>query len=266
MTERIDKIQDEYFKPLEQLDVWTNRIFYFFTALAIVGLFAEPAIAQIFDKEAAEKFLPIIKKMIDFILTLAVLAYFVAGIVTRIFLQPRSENARRRNFVEVAYGVKFDTFGTEGYYNSRATDPTRKKAEQLLENCLFTRRIIKRMIPAERGKTIICFVIFLTALAYNSSQIGIASLIAQAVFGEQLLSRWLRMEFLAKETERVYLAMYRLCRTEKIDKEFEAELEIQTGCYEAAKSNAGILLSSKIFNKINAPVSAEWEAIKAEFV
>jgi hypothetical protein len=80
------------------------------------------------------------------------------------------------------------------------------------------------------------------------------------IFSEQILSRWLRVEWLRRQCERTYDDLFRLFQS-------KGKLEVSAlellGRYEIAKATAAIPLSSRIFEQCCSRMNAEWAKIRA---
>lgn len=194
----------------------------------------------------------------------AVLAISLFGIGTllKIYLIPRAEDARRQDFISNAFGVPLSHKLSIGYYNNNLTDPIRRAAAQLLENSFFSKSISIYMARNERLMVAGYMLVWLLALLYRSTDIGLVAIASQVVFSEQILSRWLRLESLRMRYERTYDEAYRLLQSKAAPNVFRARVFEIFGFYETAKVSSGIILSAALFEKLNPELSKEWEEIK----
>lgn len=95
------------------------------------------------------------------------------------------------------------------------------------------------------------------------ADLGVVLAASQALFSEQVLAKWIRLEWIRSKFENTYDATYRLFQSRPKSDEFNAmALELFT-TYETAKANAAITLSSRHFERMNPKLSAGWEEIKA---
>lgn len=84
------------------------------------------------------------------------------------------------------------------------------------------------------------------------------------MFSEQVVSKWLRLEWLRMRFEKTYDDVYRLFQSRPVARKFSAMTLESLGMYETAKANAAVTLLSRLFRQLNAELSVEWERIKAE--
>ena len=99
---------------------------------------------------------------------------------------------------------------------------------------------------------------------FHAVALGIVVAASQAVFSEQVVSRWLRLEWLRMRFEKTYDDVYRLFHSRPAVPKFNAMTLESLGMYETAKANGAITLSSRLFHQLNAELSIEWERIKVE--
>jgi hypothetical protein len=198
---------------------------------------------------------------IAFVLT--VLFVFVSGIAIRLYWRPNAEDKRRAELITSASHVALTVERTEGYYNNDETDPTRRLGAMLLENSHFSKSVALKMLSRERFKIVAYLALFLVAVLYRRTDLAFAATAAQAIFSEQLLSRWLRLEWLHVRFDNVYRQLYGLFQSRSVKTVLYARVLELFALYETSKSNAGIALSSKIFFERNEALSTEWEKIKA---
>jgi hypothetical protein len=64
----------------------------------------------------------------------------------------------------------------------------------LMENRFFTRAVALEMLKKERATVAVYAALFLFAVFIRSTDLAVIPIAAQALFSEQLISRWLRLE------------------------------------------------------------------------
>lgn len=249
---RSDPIRTRYYDAVDLADKFSDWLFYVGAALSIVALLVE--------KQAH----PILYDWILIFFAVAVLALFAIGLVSRLYLTPRAEDKRRQDFFGSACGVSLTYEKTDGYYNNDFTEPIKRMAAQVLENSHFSKAIVLRMARFERAKVVAYALIWLVCLLNRQTDLGIVVAASQAVFSEQVVSRWLRLEWLRIRFEKTYDDVYRLFQSRPAAPKFNAMTLESLGMYETAKANGAITLSSRVFHQLNAELSIEWERIKAE--
>ncbi len=247
---KVDPIREKYFGPLETAEKWSDRLFYLTAILSVAALLVE---------EGAH---PALNAGIQVAFVVAVIASFVLGQAIRLHLAPRAHDRRIQDFLASAYQVPLNHEQTIAYYNNDQADPLKRIGAQVLENSLFSKEIAREMVKISRMQTAIYAIVWIVALLNRNSSLAFAAAAAQALFSEQILSRWIRLEWLQTRFENTYNGLYRLFQTKpKADKFSAMALESFT-TYETAKATGGVTLSATVFERLNPRLSQEWEQIK----
>lgn len=160
-------------------------------------------------------------------------------------------------------GTSLTHIRTSGYYNNNETDPIRRTGAAVLENTLFTATVVRKMLKWVRTLTLGYIVAWLYFLSDRTTDLGWIAVAAQVLFSEQLVSRWLRMEWLRSKTENIHEGLLSVFRSGTTPAAMVPHVWEAFSEYESAKTNAGILISERIFRKINPVLSVEWNQIKA---
>lgn len=247
---RSDPVGDKYYSTVKVADKAADWLFYLAAALSIAVLFLE--------KDAS----PALYRITMTSFVVSVLALFVIGLTTRLHWTPRAEDKRRLDFFTSALNVSLTHQTSLNYYNNNVRDPSKRMAAQLLENAHFTHSIALSMAPKERLRAIGYGTAWFLCLMLPNADLGLIAAATQAVFGEQILSRWLRLEWLRSRSERIFDEVRQMFAGNTSDSSFNALTLNSLTNYETAKAIAGITLSSDVFNRENPRLSAEWENIK----
>lgn len=247
---RSDPIGDSYFAAVSRADDISDFLF-------IGGALMSFALLLV-DKDAT----PTIYRVLMAGFALTVFALFVLGVMLRLHLSPRAENKRRLDFFTSALGINLTHEISVNYYNNEQKEPMRRMAAQLLENVHFTKAIASKMALLERWKVGAYALGWALCWLSPNADLGLIVAASQAVFSEQILSRYLRLEWLRIETERIYDDVHQSFVAGSTSEKFRAATINSLVRYETAKSIAAISLSSRIFHRYNAQLSTEWEAIK----
>lgn len=181
---RSDPIRARYYDAVELADKASDWLFYVGAALSIGTMLVK--------REAH----PTAYDWLLIFFAIAVVALFAIGLASRLYLTPRAEDKRRQDFFSSACGVSLTHDKTDGYYNNDFTEPIKRMAAQVLENSHFSKAIALRMAKVERAKVIAYALIWLVCLLNRQTDLGIVVAASQAVFSEQVISRWLRLEWL----------------------------------------------------------------------
>lgn len=248
-----DPIRKKYYRPLEMAESFSDWLFYFVAIISVL----------IFVIERARY--PVIYDLMQGAFIISVLALFFIGLGIRLYWTPRAEDKRRQDFFSNSFGVALTHDLTSGYYNNEQTDPFKRFSASLLENSFFSKNIALKMACGVRVQIGIYLLFWLTALLCRTTDIAIAAAIAQAVFSEQIISKWIRLEWLRMRFESVYDGLYLLVQstTDFNKEEYRASVLEAFGKYETSKARGSITLSAKVFDRLNSKLSSEWEVIKS---
>ena len=135
-------------------------------------------------------------------------------------------------------------------------------AAQVFENSHFSKAIARHMAIRERIKVGVYVLVWIVCVINRKTEIGLILAASQAVFSEQIVSKFIRLEWLRMRFERTYETMYHLFQSSPSKAPFTAIALDTMTMHEATKSNAAITLNSKLFDKMNSDLSVQWEQIK----
>ena len=250
--EKVDPIRDRYFRPVELAGRAADVLFWVGAALSLAaGLTprgAHPALVAAVET--------------GFVVT--VVAFFVVGNWLRLSLAPRAETKRRGDFLSNAFGVALTHETTENYYTSQESESFRRIAAQVLENSIYSKNTAARMARSERYRVGGYALAWLLMLLLRNIDLGIVSVAAQVLFSEQVLARWLRIEWLKACFERSFQSAYRALQVRPsagLRNATAVELFVE---YECAKSSSGITLSEAAFQKTQAASDNEWAKVRTQ--
>lgn len=247
---RSDPIRQNYYAAVQTAEKVSDGLF-------LAGALLSFGTLLIDQKKCAD-----IYDIVLLLFSLSVVALFTLGIVLRLYLTPRAEDKRRQDFFSSACNVSLIHQQTDGYYNNDFKDPIKRMAAQVLENSLFTKEITLRMARYERVKTAVYLLVWLALLYYRRTDLGWIVAASQAIFSEQIISKWLRLEWLRIRSEKTFEDIFKLFQTRPAVAQFNAHTLDAVSMYESSKATAAITLSSKIFDKLNPSLSVEWDKIK----
>jgi len=248
---RSDPIRTNYYDAVQMAEKVSDWLFYLNALLSFCTLLVD------------QKAYPDAYDVVLLLFGISVVAMFALGMILRLYLTPRAEDKRRQDFFSSACNVSLIHQQTEGYYNNDIKDPIKRMAAQVLENSLFSKEIALRMARRERVKVAIYALIWLVLLHNRRTDLGWIVAASQAIFSEQILSRWFRLEWLRIRFEKTFDDVFRLFQTRPSIAQFNAHALDAVSMYETAKANAAITLSSEIFDGLNPTLSEEWDTVKA---
>jgi hypothetical protein len=175
-------------------------------------------------------------------------------------LSTRAQEKRIADFLSNAFQFPLLAQPSRGYFDNSELDAFRRIAASLLENLLFTKSILQVMFTRELFVVVAYAVAWLLSMLNRSADLALITALAQVVFSEQLLSRFIRIVWLRAKTEGIYEDAYAIIQSSRTASaaQFRARTIDCLLRYEAAKALAAVSLSTKVFNKLNPTLSAEW--------
>lgn len=245
-----DPIRSNYYDFVQRAERISDGLFYINVALSIATLLIE-------QKRYPEAY--------DFVLLffcLSVTAMFTLSLVLKVYLTPRAEDKRRQDFFGSACAVNLTHQQTDGYYNNDFKEPIKRMAAQVLENSLFSKTIALKMARRERIKVVGYALIWSVLVHYRKTELGWIVVASQVLFSEQILFKWIRLEWLRIRCDRTFDDVYKLFLNQPSGAQFKAHALDAVTMYETSKASAGVTLSSKLFDRLNGELSAEWDKIK----
>ncbi|KAA2235977.1 hypothetical protein [Salinarimonas soli] len=251
---RKDPIGPEYYNPLRNAENLSDAMFYLAAALSV-------AVLQI-DKVVSPK----IYQAAQATFALLVVGFFLSGITVRTYFAARAHAMRVADFMSNAFSVPLVPSPSKGYYNTPVGDPFLRIGASVLENTLFTKAIVSRMLYFERSRIVLYLSIWLWAVLYRATDLDLMAIAAQVLFSEQLVSRWVRMEWLRSTVERLHIELYSLIQVtqDAASPTFQARVVAALVSYEMSKAQAGLSLSTRMFKRMNPDLSLEWQSMASQ--
>jgi hypothetical protein len=246
-SDKNDPVGAEFYRPLLIADRVGDWLFYISCVLSIAALFV------------TDKVHPLASELIQIAFALSVVALFAITMAIRLYFFPRAQVRRYEDFLSHAFGKPLSHKLTVAYYNNSATTPIGRVAAQLLESAFFTKEVLRNMLPRERTKFALYIVVWLIAILYRRTDLALLGLVAQIIFSEHIVSRWIRLEWFRWKCERIYDELFTLLRT-------SAKLDSATwdmlGQYEIAKATSALSLSTSVFEHNRDRLNAEWDEVR----
>ena len=244
-----DPIRQEYYRPVERAEAASTCLFILGAVLSVLVLFVDKGTPAYSVSMA--------------VFSVDAIALFALGLAIRLYWSPRATNARTKDFLGHAWQLPLSHKATEGYYNNEHHDPIQRMAAQILENSLFSKRIALKMAILERARVIGYFVLWFLCFFNRATELDVIVAGTQVLFSEQVISKYLRLEWLRSQCESVYDSSYTLLQHPPKKSAFMVMALANFSQYENAKACAAITLSEKVFHQLNPSLSEEWAAIKA---
>ncbi|QGT83980.1 hypothetical protein [Pseudomonas coronafaciens] len=245
-----DPVNAKYYIPLERANLLSDLAFFAGAVLSIASLYLV---------KGGE---PLLYNVVNISFALTVLMVFVGGLLIRFYYFPRAEGARIQDFLGHAYSIDMTPTPTDAYYNNETKLPMKKMGAQLLENSLFTKEIASRMLRGTRVRYGLYVIIWLVLILVRDVEFGFLLVASQLVFNEQVLAKWIKLEWLRYRAERTYEQIYRVFVNKLNGDKFNCSVMEYLTYYETSKVNASVQLSSRVFRKLNPALSVEWETMR----
>lgn len=250
-----DPVGAEFYVPLRKAEQVLDALFVIGAVLSIAVLLV--------DRGA----FPVGYDVVQALFALDVVVLFFLGLAVRLHWSTRAHDKRVADLLSHSFDVALIASPSEGFYSSTASDPFRRLSLSLLENSFFTGRILQRMLKSARAKIALYVLAWGFAVFYRATDIALITVVAQVLFSEQILSRWIRMEWLRFRVERVYDDVYLFMSSagRQAAKDLRAKTIQCLVKYETSKAQAGVSLSSRAFRALNSSLTEEWNALAERF-
>jgi hypothetical protein len=247
---KIDPIRTNYFDVIETVDDVSKLLFISAAVLSVAA-----ALVQENDHKVIFQWIQIL------FLTLVVVLFALDQWV-KLYLSPRAADARAQDFLSHAYDQPLSAQRTAGYYNNADAVGIRRLAAQTFENTLFTKEICREMLKREAPLALFYLLVWVVALAHRDTPITVLGTLAQVIFGEQIVARLLRLFWLQRRCEQLHEDLRRLYLSAATAERFDGPAMDSYTRYEVSKATAGITLSSKVFERLNPKLSAQWVELR----
>jgi len=249
-TTRVDEVS-QYYAPAQKLRTISVVLFWLNAVLSFVMPYSASTIGEEWSR------------VLQAIFLVLVLIYFSISQISSLYLVPRAELMRRKQLLSDSFGIPLSQDYTSLYYNNSYSPSVQRLGANTMENALFSKEIALRMLVRKR------FVIFgylfawLLAFSLRHNNLELLTWITQLLFSGEILAEWLKLEILRFRHQRTYDELYSHFLHQLGQDSSRAIANVLNAfvSYEAAKSNAGILLSTEDFQKLNPILSERWKSI-----
>lgn len=247
---RVDEVS-QYYAPAEKLESIGTILFWLNTVMS----FIMPYSASTLGKEWST--------VLQSLFLILVLIYFCLSQISSLYLVPRAELMRRKQLLSDSFGIPLSQDYTSLYYNNSFSPSVERLGANTMENALFSKEIVSRMLARKRFIIVGYLLTWFSAFALRHNNLELLTWITQVVFSGEIIVKWLKLEILRASHERTYEELYSYFLNKLGQGSPIAIANVLNAfvSYEAAKSNAGILLSTDDFQKLNLSLSDRWENI-----
>jgi hypothetical protein len=249
--ERIDEIS-KYYESAKYLDSTITALFWITAILSLLVLCGSNTVTPF-------------QGLIKTAYIILVIGLFLTNIILGLYLIPLAERKRRRQMLSDAFGTPLIQEKTRLYYNNDFSPSISRLGANVMENSLFSKEVASHMLLPTRWIVGTYLLVWLIIFAIRQSDLDVLLTVTQIVFSGAIVVRWLQLEFLRYRHDQTYEALYNhfLSGHGQSPKTVATILDA-FAYYETTKASSGIILSSKVFHKINEELTSKWQNIRAE--
>lgn len=249
-SSRVDEVS-KYYAPIARMGKATSALFWVIAALSLFMPYAETFLA------------PLNHAVLRSILLVLVIVYFSFSQVSRLYLVPKAERLRRKQLLSDAFGIRLTHDRTSLYYNNAYSPSVERLGASTMENALFSKEIADKMLFRKRWVIGFYLAVWLLSFTLRHNNLALITWITQLVFSGEIIAGWLKLECLRIRHERTYeqLHAHFLHGIGGDQPRAIANVLDAFVAYESAKADAGMLLSSKIFEELNPELTRRWNQI-----
>lgn len=248
---KVDQVS-KYYDATKDL-VKVNSVLFWLNALLAIAIYYSTLIIGVKGTE-----------ILQIVFLVSVLIYFGISQYLGLYAFPRAGRKRRKQLLANSFGVNLSDDQTVNYYNNNASPSIKRLGANTMENALFSKEIALRMLHQKRLIVAVYLIALIVAFTIRSTDLKLLVIIAQLVFSGEIIVEWLKLEILRNRCEEVYnyLRNYFIQNPSQGTSTEKATILNAFSDYEAAKSEAGVSISSKIYNQINDDLTKEWNEIR----
>lgn len=208
-------------------------------------------------------------KIIGFtLLTLAILNIYAQYRYSKLFR--KAEFTRRNGFLDNAFGTKLADIESIGYYDTDDIElGYRKFLANLHENSFYSNRIGKEMYEKKEKLFIAGIIVFLAITIPNIFDMQVIVALVDLLIAAEIFEDYQNLKSFTEETEKVIEECKSIWDSGKLSKKNNnktiAEIMKAYSHYESTMAYASIILDSEIYNKLNDPLTSEWNEIKKRY-
>jgi hypothetical protein len=201
MKGSIDTLSRKFYAPLAFVERISDASFWLAAALSLAVFFVEKGSH------------PIPASIVQTAFVVVVVIQFILGLWMRLSLSTRAQEKRMADFLSSAFQFPLLAQPSRGYFDNSELDSFRRIVASLLENLLFTKSILQSMFTRELVLVVIYVLLWLLSMLNRSADLALITALAQVVFSEQLLSRFVRIVWLRAKTEGMYEDAYAIIQS-----------------------------------------------------
>lgn len=204
--------------------------------------------------------------LIVFIAIIFIVLYFVFELINDFGLKYDAESLRRKNAIEVGFGMDFSNEKTEGYYSNDTPESFQKYILNIFESCFYTNSIVEKMKTHSIIKLIAYVVIFILIIVFFSDK-QIVLLAAEVIFSASLLPKEAKVLVFMHKIKDIYKKMYNALITMGCNDRKTAVCLLSYAIeYESIKAYFNVSLSERLYKRMHSELETSFEEIKSKIV
>jgi hypothetical protein len=184
-------------------------------------------------------------------------------------LTPQADSRRRDSFLDNAFGSKFTTSPSIGYFDTDEVDEGLYKAAcNLFENCFFTYSLSKALTIRKLVIPSIVLISVAVCAYFGFKQAPFALSLLEALFSTSILGGLIKhCVLLAKlhDIQDSWITLFQHTDLKSNLKGYEAVIYRHWLQYEALHSRIQAEIPDKLFSKMNSELTREWIGIKQRY-
>ena len=188
------------------------------------------------------------------------LLYFISNTIDNGYFWYEAEKQRRKNGIQNGFGARLSEYETEGYYNNELPPSLEKYGMNILESNYFSKIISGKMMIKTGLCAVVAVVALMIACIYMEDR-NLLLIIAQTTFSSYVLVDFVMLMIYKIRMEALFNEAYNILILGNQTRDHRAWIVSYIVEYEAIKAHYKVRLEKKIFDKINAEVSANWQNI-----
>lgn len=211
----------------------------------------------------------LVKSILNVVNVISILLFFTLEMVVEFILFPQSEQKRRDDFLDNAFGSKFSTANSIDYYNNENIGQGLFKASSnLFENAFFTYSLVKHL--TFRKIIIPAFVLIsVWVMAYFGFQKVPAALsILQILFSANVLGNLVKHLILLNRVSAIqdnWISTFQIPDFKTQTSKYQSNIYRNWLNYESILSRIQPDISDFFFKKYNPRLTQEWECMKSKY-
>jgi hypothetical protein len=255
---------DAFWWVLKFKDI-SEIIFWFILVVSLSSIItSESPTRQLLDEKAEQT--PIITSILFGTQIVLMMVFAILNMILEYYLIPSAEKIRRNDFIDNSFGSTLNISSSENYFTNNGIEKGIYKASvNLFENCLFSMNISKKMLIYEVIKTSLFVLILIPMAIYGFKNAQISLPLLETFLSVNVIGKLIKLFIYKHNCKACFEKLKEMVEIPDFKKNPNKYIDKFLSCYSAYETNiswGSIVLSGRIYNKLNPKLSKEWEEIK----